>query len=70
MNSCLQNQRRASVKGSFQPRSSGILQRKCACGQHTGGGECEPQFKHRALNNPNWDITPGGKEPKPASEGQ
>ncbi len=23
------------------PVRSGVLQRKCACGQHTGGGECE-----------------------------
>jgi outer membrane protein OmpA-like peptidoglycan-associated protein len=41
MNSRLQNQRRASAKGSLEPRPS-ILQRKCACGQHTTGGEqCE-----------------------------
>ena len=42
MNSRLQNQRRASARGSLDPRPSGILQRKCDCGQHTGGsGECE-----------------------------
>jgi len=26
---------------TFAPSRAGILQRKCACGQHTGGGECE-----------------------------
>jgi len=25
---------------AFYPASTGILQRKCACGQHTSGGEC------------------------------
>jgi len=31
----------ASMPGSFVPVASGILQRKCACGQHTGGGDCD-----------------------------
>ncbi len=26
---------------AFSPVATGILQRKCACGQHTGNGECE-----------------------------
>jgi len=26
---------------TLSPARAGILQRKCACGQHTGGGECE-----------------------------
>src|SRR5690242_18758815 len=29
------------------PKARGVLQRKCACGQHTGGGECEECKKKR-----------------------
>jgi hypothetical protein len=32
---------------SEAPVGGGILQRKCACGQHTGGGECEGCRKKR-----------------------
>jgi Domain of unknown function (DUF4157) len=31
----------AFVPFSLRPASSGVLQRKCDCGQHTGSGECE-----------------------------
>ena len=32
---------------SKAPRARGFLQRKCACGQHAGGGECEECKKKR-----------------------
>jgi hypothetical protein len=32
----------------LSPVSSGVLQRQCACGQHTGGGECENCKKKRS----------------------
>jgi Domain of unknown function (DUF4157) len=31
----------AFVPPVFKPAQTGVLQRKCDCGQHTGGGECE-----------------------------
>ena len=39
-----QTQQRASTVPSF---NGDILQRQCACGQHTGGGECEECRKKR-----------------------
>src|SRR5258708_5219556 len=40
-----------SMHSSFVPRVFGsVLQRKCACGQNTGGGECEDcKKKHDVL---------------------
>jgi hypothetical protein len=39
---------RAFVAHHFSPARHGILQRKCDCGQHTGGGECEECKKKKA----------------------
>ncbi len=42
MNAQLQTQTKAAPQPSFTPVQTGLLQRKCACGQHTiAGGECE-----------------------------
>src|ERR1700724_1587233 len=37
--------------GSYAPApvGTGILQRKCDCGQHTGGGECEDCKKKKGM---------------------
>jgi len=41
MNAQLQIQTKAAPQPSFTPVQTGLLQRKCACGQHTiAGGEC------------------------------
>jgi peptidoglycan hydrolase-like protein with peptidoglycan-binding domain len=41
MSTQLQTQTKAAQQPSFTPVQTGILQRKCACGQHTvAGGEC------------------------------
>src|SRR6266567_4433734 len=41
MGTVLQTQTIAASKPSFTPVQAGLLQRKCACGKHTGtGGEC------------------------------
>ena len=38
----LQTQTKAAPQPSFTPVQTGLLQRNCACGQHTvAGGECE-----------------------------
>lgn len=34
------------------PITGGVLQRKCACGQHTGGGECEECRKKKQKEEP------------------
>jgi len=40
----------ANVPASFAPVASGILQRKCACGQRSAGGDCEDcKKKHDVL---------------------
>ena len=50
-----------SDRETLKPRSaapvltSGVLQRKCACGQHTGGGECEECKKKGAGENSSGD---------------
>ena len=36
----VQTQTKAAPQPSFTPVRAGFLQRQCACGQHTGGGEC------------------------------
>jgi Domain of unknown function (DUF4157)/LysM domain len=36
-----QTQNRATLLPSVLPVQAGLLQRQCACGQHTNGGECE-----------------------------
>ena len=41
MSTQLQTQHKAMSEPSFMPVPAGLLQRQCACGQHTGGGECE-----------------------------
>jgi hypothetical protein len=42
MNTQLQTQIKTASQPSFTPVQTGLLQRKCACGQHTiAGGECE-----------------------------
>src|SRR5437588_1702854 len=42
MNVQWQTQTKAAQQPSFTPVQTGLLQRKCACGQHTVvGGECE-----------------------------
>lgn len=38
----------AFVPSLFRPARSGVLQRKCDCGQHTGGGECEDCKKKKS----------------------
>ena len=42
------------------PGRSGVLQRQCACGTHTGGGECEACSQKRALQR---RTVPGSAEP-------
>src|SRR5574337_410055 len=55
----------ASPKPSFTPAPSGLLQRKCACGNHTSaGGECKEcgkktQTLQRASRSPRWRGTEG-----------
>src|SRR6266849_1328450 len=47
MNAQLQTQTKAAPQPSFTPVQTGLLQRKCACGQHTiTGGECE-ECRHK-----------------------
>ena len=52
------NQQLLEAQGlsSMMPPPTGILQRKCACGNHTGGGECESCRKgsvaHESFNSP------------------
>src|SRR5260370_19366294 len=42
MSTQLQIQTKTASRSSFTPMQVSILQRKCACGQHTlAGGECE-----------------------------
>jgi len=49
------------VNRSAPVPATGLLQRKCACGQHTGGGECEEcRKKRRTLQRRPLD---GGRRP-------
>jgi hypothetical protein len=41
MKSLYPTRNRAALSPGATPRTATLLQRKCACGQHTGGGECE-----------------------------
>ncbi len=48
MSTQLQTQTKAASQPSFIPAQTGLLQRKCACGQHTvAGGECEECHQKR-----------------------
>lgn len=47
MNERTQNQIHATSVTPFTPAPSGLLQRKCACGNHAMGGECEECGKKR-----------------------
>src|SRR5207253_9785607 len=48
MSTRLQMQTKAAPQPSFTPVQTGLLQRKCACGQHTiAGGECEECHQKR-----------------------
>jgi Domain of unknown function (DUF4157)/D-alanyl-D-alanine carboxypeptidase/Succinylglutamate desuccinylase / Aspartoacylase family len=50
---------------SAQPARGGLLQRKCACGQHTGGGECEEcrKKKERVQRQKGNGAEPAGVPP-------
>lgn len=57
----LQTQTKAPWASSFTPVSTGLLQRKCACGSHTMGGECEECSKRnfslqRRTRNPELET--------------
>ncbi|GAC1341934.1 MAG: hypothetical protein NVS4B9_09090 [Ktedonobacteraceae bacterium] len=51
MNVQLQTQTKTALQSSFTPVQTGLLQRKCACGQHTvAGTECEEcRQKHESM---------------------
>jgi len=59
MNAQLHTQVKGYAKSSFVPASNGLLQRKCACGNHTmAGGECKGcSRKKRALQRKPMDRT-------------
>src|SRR5262245_53514886 len=42
-----QRQEARTINSSFTPVPSGLLQRKCACGNHTMAGECEECRKNK-----------------------
>lgn len=55
------NQANPNNVTSFTPVSRGVLQRKCACGNHTmGGGECAECKRQQTLQRPSHTLR--GKE--------
>lgn len=47
MNAPLKTQAKVQSKSNFTPISTGLLQRKCACGNHAMGGRCEECSKKK-----------------------
>lgn len=59
MNEQAAGQTQAVIKPTFTPIISGLLQRQCACGQHTSiGGECEECKKKRENTLQRASISP------------
>jgi hypothetical protein len=65
MSTQLQTQHKTMPEPSFMPVRAGLLQRQCACGQHTGGGECEECRKKSegALHRAAISATPTNTAP-------
>lgn len=49
MSAQIQTQAKAQTKSGFTPVSTSLLQRKCACGNHTMGGQCAVCGKQKRL---------------------
>lgn len=51
-------QKVAKAQARSAPREKAVLRRKCGCGQHTGGGECEACRKKKLHRSPAGRVRP------------